>query len=564
MNYRKMRWAVVAFATLFLWLVEWADQWLIGHVALYAAVYLFTFAVFHALERWQQQAREQAGRFQALFEAAGVGMVLVAPDCRIAEANRSMSHLTGIDQQDLPGRKLCSGLLTDPGTGPTGCPGLCGPSRHTPLGGDEAMKPLTLRHREGHTVPVMASVTPLASGTEGGGFAVLLWDVSERTRLEAEAERRRQQAEGLREIGREIAALPDLRHGLDRILEQARALFGMDLIAWGFWDDLDYTVTWESARGSQGEALRGTVWPLKGSVMGRILAAGRPFLTHNLSGAGAGAGELGMLTAMAVPFRVSESATGVLFCAAEGALTLTDEDVMLFSHLGSHLATAVENANLLDDVQRIATLEERQRLAREMHDSVGQTLTYLGVRHHLIARLAETGDTQGIITEVGSLRTVLQEAHTEVRQSIFHLKDGAAPRTPLTERWAGLIAEFGDRSGVRAMFTADPAVPAVLPEAVEMQLTRILQEALANIRNHAGADSVTVALTVPDGALVLTIADNGCGFEAGEVHGPEQLHFGLSIMRERATAIGAELTIRSMRGAGTTVKVRLPLADRRG
>ncbi|HLN62302.1 MAG TPA: GAF domain-containing sensor histidine kinase, partial [Symbiobacteriaceae bacterium] len=397
--------------------------------------------------------------------------------------------------------------------------------------------------------------------------AFWLHDASESAQLQAESAVRRRQAEGLMAIGRELAAFRDPSSGLDRILDQACHLFGMDLCAWGLMDESALRLTWQAARGVGSDCVCGAVQPLADLLMGQVLRSGRPFITHNLTAQGAAPGQPlfadpPMGTAMAVAFRLQGALSGVLLGASTRVLALTDNDMHLFAHLGSYMATAAENAELLAQVQHLAVLEERQRLAREMHDSFGQMLTYLGLRHYLIERAAQAGEMPTILKETANLKQVLQDAHAEIRQNIFRLKESGQPRASWTDRWRQILLEFEARTGTRTQFDLGDDVPGRLPEQVDLQLTRILQEALTNIANHAAALCVTVRLACEEGTLRIAIADDGCGFEPAQAQGPKQQHFGLTIMQERAGALNARLQIRSMRGYGTTISIQLPLGER--
>lgn len=564
-----LRWITFLAACLFLMLFEWYAPmsgtpivWVIWHVLLYGGTLVFTLVVFDRLERMQRRVAEHSASFRALFEATGLGVLMVGPNCVITEANRSAEVLTGWTRQELLGRHVCGELLFRDAAGPLGCPGLCGHAAQDSDHDGSGLVALQLRHKDGTELPVMVSSAPVSES----GFAYLIWDVSERTRLEAEAVIRRRQAEGLREIGLAMAALTNLKADLGQILDRARDLFGMDLVAWGILDEPTGTIRWQAAAGTGAERFPEAALPIHSLVMGRVLGAGRPFITHNLSGQ-LRAQPVGRLlfgspplqTAMAVPLRVREDRFGVLLCASLQMQELTDEDVMLFTHLGSYLATAVENEELLEQVHHMAALEERHRLARELHDGFGQILTYVGVRNLMIRRYAEQGQTEAIVAETEQLKQVLQEAHKDVRRSIFHLKESGKPRAPLADRWRELLCDFQRRSSIDVIYEVGEKVPARLAEQAELQLTRILQEALANVRNHSGACCVTVRLAVAGDDLHLSIADNGAGFDQDAVHGPDQQHYGLSIMRERAAAVGGQLDLRSMRGHGATVTVQVPL-----
>jgi signal transduction histidine kinase len=109
--------------------------------------------------------------------------------------------------------------------------------------------------------------------------------------------------------------------------------------------------------------------------------------------------------------------------------------------------------------------------------------------------------------------------------------------------------------------TGREAVPALLPERVESQITRVVQEALVNVRNHSGAERVLLEAYRNGGQLVVVVRDDGCGFEARKAAGPAEYHFGLGIMRERVESIGGTLEIESEIGHGTQVRIIVPALD---
>jgi len=569
MTSRSMPWLVALTASLFVLLVESrvgsasnaAFSW-VWRVALLVVVLGFTHLVFARIRELEREHQGQAERCQVLFEQSTVGIAMFRSDCRLVEANDALVALTGWSRSDLVGQKACSELLLSAESGVMGCAAICPSYRRA---GEEQAPPvrLLLQRRGGTSLPVMASTAPVALSKEEQGFALFLWDMSEQETAEREALQRRRQAEGLVAIGREIAAAPDR---LEPILDRARDLFHMDLVAWGTLDEATQGLTWEAATGAGAYGLRGAQVPVADTPLGRALQEGRPYISMEFAREHASYPAIhGLIsrpplrTTLAVPFRVRDQSQGVLLCASRERLSLTDEEVKLFAHLGGYLATAVENAGLLAQVQELATLQERQRLAAEMHDGIGQLLTYLGLRLHAIDRMAGKGDTGAIHQEVESLKAVLQEAHTEVRTAIFRLKESAAFRSPLSVRWKNLLDDFVTRTGILVDYRLEESALDRLSEAKEAHLTRILQEVLVNVRNHSGAYSVQVRAEQVGPDLVLTVTDDGCGFDPARVEGVGQHHFGLTLMRERAEGIGGRWEVRSRRGHGTTVSVRCPV-----
>lgn len=389
--------------------------------------------------------------------------------------------------------------------------------------------------------------------------------MSERTRLEQELARRRRQAESLYQVGREMAAMVDLDRNLERLLDKARAVMEADVAGWGTLQESTHELSWQVVVGAGSPFVRSRL-SLQGSVTGRVLAAGRPYVTQNLVAdlrgnpdAAALVAAESLQAAMAVPLKVRDRQYGILFIGHRRRARMSDEDLLLLSNLGSHLSIAVENTDLMARMQHLAALEERQRLARELHDSFGQLLTFIGMRLHLMAAMAEQVQTPDLAAEIQDLQAAIKESHQEVRRSIYQLKESGPPLAPLWERWGEHLKLFQTQTRIQVEMSGREAVPAHLPERVEVQVTRVIQEALTNVRNHSGAEHVRLEAWRDGHHLVLAISDDGCGFERGQVKGVGEYHFGLGIMRERMESVQGRLEILSEPGRGTTVRLAVPI-----
>jgi signal transduction histidine kinase len=203
----------------------------------------------------------------------------------------------------------------------------------------------------------------------------------------------------------------------------------------------------------------------------------------------------------------------------------------------------------------VTVLEERSRIAREMHDGLSQILGYLSLETQTLEALARSGDQQTILTELGQARRSIAAAQADVRENILSLRTTlsgeAGPVAALDE----YVAEFGLQSGLKARLVAELAEPIRLSPLAEVQMVRIVQEALTNVRKHARASEVLVHLCCHHGQLSVTITDDGLGFEMPPVNG----HYGLEIMRERAESVAGGLTVTSSAGEGTRVNLWLPI-----
>ena len=240
------------------------------------------------------------------------------------------------------------------------------------------------------------------------------------------------------------------------------------------------------------------------------------------------------------------------------------EDILelLFS-IGHHLGIAVAKHRSDADALRLSIMEERNSLANELHDSLAQTLASLRLQVNLFEEsLAQTPIPAKARVDLERLRGGLDEAHRELRSLLANFR-APMDRRGLVSALERLTASFRQATGLKVLFQNNLRA-FELPAAAELQVTRIAQEALANIRKHARAQTVRVLLTTKmEGDQVLLIEDDGVGFQLPESEGQTGEHIGLSIMRERARRMGAELRIESEPEEGTRVELHFSLPDRR-
>jgi PAS domain S-box-containing protein len=200
--------------------------------------------------------------------------------------------------------------------------------------------------------------------------------------------------------------------------------------------------------------------------------------------------------------------------------------------------------------------QERTRIAMELHDDLGQQLTGLKLELSWLGGRLKEG-RQATSDEVGAMRRLLDAAIASVRRIATELRPLILDDLGFGEAVAWQTAEFAKRSGLD--ITLDLQAQALVKEDVlATALFRIVQESLTNVVRHSGATSVKVCLTCEHGDLVLTVHDNGAGMAPGARPGSG---IGLVSMRERATALGGQLRIESVPGAGTTIEVTLPLGQ---
>jgi signal transduction histidine kinase len=209
----------------------------------------------------------------------------------------------------------------------------------------------------------------------------------------------------------------------------------------------------------------------------------------------------------------------------------------------------------------IATIEERERLAQELHDSVAQDLALIHLKLAEVERaLDPSADTAGKET-LREIRKIAADSYEDVRQAIFGLRTVASKNLPFIPALKEYLREFGERIHIPVELRTSGGELTGLSPLAEIQLIRIIHEGLSNVFKHAQASASTVRVEREDDLLKVTIEDNGKGF-APERIAAEKFHFGLQTMKERAEALGARLRVDSAPGQGTRVVVLLPLEER--
>jgi signal transduction histidine kinase len=229
-------------------------------------------------------------------------------------------------------------------------------------------------------------------------------------------------------------------------------------------------------------------------------------------------------------------------------------DASLALAIARQAAVAMENARLHERARQAAVLEERQRLARELHDSVTQSLYGISLYAEAATRALGDGDLTPVGANLGEIRDTVQEALGEMRLLLFELRPPLLEELGLAGALQARLHAVEARAGLVTELRTPAAAERVSPE-VEQELYRLAQEALNNVVKHAHARQVIVELALTANRAILDIADDGVGFEPalGGTGG-----FGLHSMRERVARLGGLLRIDSRPGEGTSLHIEVP------
>ncbi len=261
---------------------------------------------------------------------------------------------------------------------------------------------------------------------------------------------------------------------------------------------------------------------------------------------------------LAVPILSKESVLGNLYLANDGGQKFDAGSEETLERFAALAAVAIENAHLHQQVRVLAITEERARIAREMHDSLAQVLGYVNTKVQATSVLLDNGRVDDAVRNLDQMGSAARSAYADVREGILSLRTSLQEDRGLVDTLRDYLNLWEEQSGVHADLNADGIPPNALSDLAEVQLLRIVQEALSNVRKHAKASRVEINLGVSDGQLVTSVVDDGQGIAATTRPTFGVPQFGMSTMRERAEALGGTIDIKSARGQGTTVVVRLP------
>lgn len=290
-------------------------------------------------------------------------------------------------------------------------------------------------------------------------------------------------------------------------------------------------------------------------ILQGVMDSGEPVLMNDVIGDPAAPSSARSL--MAAPLLSPEHvALGALLVGSTHPDGFHQRQFTLLQTIAGQGALFVQNARLMQELEYNTVIQERIRLAREIHDGLAQTLGFLKLQVAQMQNYRARGDVDRLQQSLDRVYTTLSEAYEDIRQSIDGLR--ISPDDRGLSGWIGqTLDEFRDATGL--VVNLDPVnVEAELPPEIHAQLIRIVQEALSNIRKHAQASQVQVSCQEFGNELCLEIRDNGRGFMTED--DPGSFRYGLRGMRERADLIDADFQVISSPGQGTIVQVRLPLA----
>jgi signal transduction histidine kinase len=393
----------------------------------------------------------------------------------------------------------------------------------------------------------------------------LIAGLEDRVRERTEAlQRRAVQLETSTRVSQEITSILDADQLLTRVVEVVAQAFGYYYVGVFLVDTEGGNLVFAAGNGDAGRKFKSEGLRLEigaDSLNGRVAQTGSPLLVNDVS-LDTTFGDHEALphtrSELVIPLRLGERVIGTLDVQSEELNTFREDDVRVMQSLADQVAVAIENARLYDRSQDAAVLEERNRLARELHDSVTQLLYSLVLLAGAASKIVDDGEQPPTKQHLARIEETAQQALKEMRLLVYELRPLALDEEGLVGALNQRLDTVERRAGIQARLMADGDLD--LPPMVEEEVYRIVHEALNNALKHSGAGSVSVTLSRDGEWVQVEIVDDGRGFDTsstGDAGG-----VGLASMRERAEALGGSVTVVSAPHKGTEVLLRVPASTR--
>jgi PAS domain S-box-containing protein len=493
----------------------------------------------------EERLRRSEERFRLLVEwVQDYAIVMLEPDGRLASWNLGAQRITGYAAEEMIGTNVS--VLYPPDL----------------VAGGHLQQQLAVAQREGRAVDegwrvrkdgsrfwasVVLSALP-GDGDTPRGFANVIRDMSERRHSAA-------RVEAINEVTRAILENRDAEV-LQIIARRGRELVDADAGAVVTPAEPGSLIVRE-IDGQGGDRLRGLVIKEAGSLAGEAMRSRRPVVSTHLRTDAAAAGDVPAVAALGpglfVPLSSDERTFGTLAVTRlEGATAFTEEDLRSLELFAAQASVALEHTRIRSELQRLAIVEDRERIARELHDGIVQALFAVGLGLLSVEPLAAEEPVRGRLREaVDSIDRVI----ADLRRYIFGLKPHTAGTETVAHAVATLVDEFQARTGIVTAVDVDHRLD-YSAGTVTAEVLQVAREALSNVARHAGATTCRVSLRYEAPLAVLEIDDDGRGFDLASVPGHG---YGLSNLRERAAAMGGHVEVTSQPGQGTTVRLGFPV-----
>jgi signal transduction histidine kinase len=300
--------------------------------------------------------------------------------------------------------------------------------------------------------------------------------------------------------------------------------------------------------------------PASNRLHQQVAKTRRPVVIHNMDqdprNSSKEAIRLGYQCLVSVPLIGGDQFTGTLELASKRSYEWSDEELRWLAAIGRLVGVAVRHVQLTEQVHQFAIRQERGRISQEIHDGISQLISAIRIRAETAELAMEEGDEIAVKETLEDIKRVADDAFASLRDDIMGLREGSQRDKAFITLLAEVLDRFQRQWGILTCMEliGDKEDWSLAPQ-VELQLHRVVQEALANVRRHAIASKILVQLRKQEDDLFLEIRDDGQGFDLNQVQVGKM---GLRIMRERVESIGGEFSIDSTSSIGTGLVIRIP------
>jgi signal transduction histidine kinase len=392
------------------------------------------------------------------------------------------------------------------------------------------------------------------------GLAAAAGIVIDNARLYGRVERRDAALTAINDVLATVADRGDGQSALELVADRACTLVAADIATVALPVPGTAELVLDVVAGAATNELRGRRFPIASSVSGEVMHSGRPIVLADAASdlrvdqPQVGAGSIG--PAVWVPLTVDGHPIGTLSIARfSGGAPFSAAELELVLLFAAQASVILEVDRARDDARRISVLQDQERIARDLHDTVIQRLFATGLSLQASIRMADGALTARLETAVEDLDATIRQ----IRTVIFGLERPVTGRTGVRSRVLDLCTESARALGFDPTVTFDGAVDTGLDDRLADEVLAVLREALSNVSRHAAASSVQIAVAIADHAVVVTVADDGKGMA---VLSDARLGNGIDNMRARAARRGGGFTIGPGPAAGTLVRWSVPLPER--
>jgi two-component system sensor histidine kinase DevS len=379
-------------------------------------------------------------------------------------------------------------------------------------------------------------------------------------RYSRQLEDRNRELAAVNAVARVSSDATDIGRVLEQTLDEILSVTQMDASEVFLLDETSGDLMLRVHRGAEAESFYAKTRFARGEgIPGKALAEDRVILSYAPADvrdhARPGLLQAGFETFVSIPIRAKQAIIGVMDLASRDRRAFAKRDLELLEAIGLQMGIAVENAHLYDEIGRLAVIDERSRIGMDLHDGVIQSIYAVGLTLETIRLVMQNDQIQaeGLLDQAIA---GLNEAIRDIRNFILDLRPHRF-EGDLEQGISRLVREFRANAMVELAFEPPSQLLESIGQHTALGLFLTTQEALANIARHAKANNVRIEITREDNYVVLTIEDDGLGFDTSRQS--ETVGHGLANMRSRAEDLCGEFSIRSAPGEGTTIRMGVPL-----